>query len=78
MRLRRSYRHGVARGRILLLLVAVLLRGHVGLRLMPSLAGPPMAGPVLGLLLAASALLLPLSLVGRNLRWPGARTTATA
>jgi len=41
---------------------------------MPSLAGWPAAESALGVLLAASALQLPLSLIGRNLRWPGART----
>jgi predicted MPP superfamily phosphohydrolase len=58
--------------RIPLILFSVLLHGYVGLRLMPSLAG--WYGPALGVLLAASAMLLPLSLVGRNLRWPVART----
>lgn len=52
----------------------MLLHGYVTLRLMPSLAGWPAAESSLGVLLAASALLLPLSLIGRNLRWPGART----
>jgi predicted MPP superfamily phosphohydrolase len=33
-----------------------------------------MAGPALGVLLVISALLLPLSLIGRKLRWPSART----
>lgn len=60
--------------RILPILISMLLHGYVALRLMPSLAGWPAAGSALGVLLAASALLLPLSLVGRNLRWPGART----
>jgi hypothetical protein len=60
--------------RILLILLSMLLHGYVGLRLMPSLAGSPLAGPALGVLLATSALLMPLSLIGRNLRWPGART----
>ena len=61
-------------GRTLLMLISLLLHGYVGLRLMPSLAGWPAAGLVLGVLLVASALLLPLSLFGRKLRWPGART----
>ena len=52
----------------------MLLHGYVGLRLMPSLAGWPLAGLAFGVLLATSALLLPLSLIGRNLRWQGART----
>ena len=60
--------------RLLLILFSMLLHGYVGLRLMPSLAGWPLAGPALGVLLVTSALLLPLSLIGRNLRWPGART----
>jgi uncharacterized protein len=60
--------------RILLILFSTLLHGYVGLRLIPSLAGWSLAGPALGVLLATSALLLPLSLIGRNLRWPGART----
>ena len=60
--------------RILLILFSMLLHGYVGLRLMPSLAGWPLAGSALGVLLATSALLMPLSLIGRNLRWPGART----
>ncbi len=60
--------------RILLIVFSMLLHGYVGLRLIPSLAGWPAAGPALGVLLATSTLLLPLSLIGRNLRWPGART----
>jgi len=60
--------------RTLLILVSMLLHGYVGLRLIPPLVGWPAAGSALGVLLAASALLLPLSLIGRNLRWPGART----
>ena len=60
--------------RIPLILFSMLLHGYVGLRLIPSLAGGPWAGPALGVLLATSALLLPLSLVGGKLRWPGART----
>ena len=60
--------------RIPLLPFSLLLHGYVGLRLVPSLASGSWAGPALGALLAASALLLPLSLIGRNLRWPGART----
>ena len=61
--------------RILPVLISMLLHGYVGLRLIPPLAGWPAAGSALGLLLAASALLLPLSLIGRSLRWPSARTT---
>jgi uncharacterized protein len=60
--------------RLLLFLISMLLHGYVALRLVPSLAGWPLAASALGVLLAASALLLPLSLIGRNLRWPGART----
>ena len=60
--------------RFLLTLFSLLLHGYVGLRVMPALAGWPAAGPVLGVLLAVSALLLPLSLIGRTLRWPSART----
>jgi predicted MPP superfamily phosphohydrolase len=52
----------------------MLLHGYVALRLMPPLAGWPAAQSALGVLLTASALLLPLSLSGRNLRWQGART----
>jgi predicted MPP superfamily phosphohydrolase len=59
--------------RLLLILISVLLHAYVALRLMPSLAGWPAAASVFGVLLAASALLLPLSLIGRNLRWPGGR-----
>ena len=59
--------------RLLLILFSVLLHGYVGLRLIPSLAGGSWAAPALGVLLATSALLLPLSLIGRNLRWRGAR-----
>ena len=59
--------------RIPLILFSKLLHGYVGLRLIPSLAG--WSGPALGALLATSAMLLPLSLLGRNLRWPVARTT---
>ncbi len=55
-------------------LLSCLLHAYVGLRLMPPLAGWPAAGFLLGVLLALSALLLPLSLVGRNLSWPGARS----
>lgn len=50
------------------------MHGYVGLRLIPPLAGWSSAGPALGVLLATSALLLPLSLISRNLRWPDART----
>jgi len=60
--------------RILLILFSTLLHGYVGLRLIPSLAGWSLAGPAFSVLLATSALLLPLSLIGRNLRWPRART----
>lgn len=56
------------------ILVSLLLHGYVALRLMPSLAGWPAAESALGVLLAASALLMPLSLIGRNVRWPGMRT----
>jgi predicted MPP superfamily phosphohydrolase len=56
------------------ILISMLLHGYVALRLVPSLAGWPVAASALGGLLAASAVLLPLSLIGRNLRWPGART----
>jgi predicted MPP superfamily phosphohydrolase len=59
--------------RILLVLVSLLLHGYVALRLLPPLAGWPAAAPTLGVLLAVSALLMPLSLLGRNLAWPGAR-----
>ncbi len=57
-----------------LILVSVLLHGYVGLRLVPPLADWPLAGSILGVLLATSALLLPLSLIGRKLTWPLART----
>jgi predicted MPP superfamily phosphohydrolase len=60
--------------RLLLILISMLLHGYVALRLVPSLAGWPLAASALGVLLVASSLLLPLSLIGRNLRWPGART----
>ena len=60
--------------RLLLILFSLLLHGYVGLRSIPSLAGGSLAGPALGVLLATSALLLPLSLIGHNLRWPDART----
>ena len=60
--------------RLPLILFSLLLHGYVGLRLIPSLAGGSLAGPALGVLLATSALLMPLSLIGRNLRWAGART----
>ena len=60
--------------RIPLILFSLLLHGYVGLRLIPSLAGWSLAGLALGVLLATSAWLLPLSLIGRNLRWAGART----
>jgi predicted MPP superfamily phosphohydrolase len=59
--------------RILLFLVSSLLHGYVALRLMPPLSGWPMAASSLGGLLAASALLMPLSLIGRNLAWPSGR-----
>jgi predicted MPP superfamily phosphohydrolase len=59
---------------MLLVSISMLLHVYVGLRLIPPLAGWPAAGIALGLLLAASALLLPISLIGRNLRWPSART----
>ena len=56
------------------IVLALLLHGYLALRLMPSLAAWPAAMAALGLWLAASALLLPLSLVGRQ-RWgPGVRT----
>jgi hypothetical protein len=61
-------------GRTLLILISALLHGYVGWRLIPSLAAWPAAGPLLGLLLAVSTLLLPLGLLGRRLRWPGARS----
>ena len=60
--------------RYLLILISVLLHAYVGLRLVPPLAGLPAAGLALGVLLATSALLLPLSLIGRKLLWPSART----
>ena len=60
--------------RLLLILFSVLLHGYVGLRLIPSLAGGSWAAPALGVLLATSAWLLPLSLIGGKLRWAGART----
>jgi predicted MPP superfamily phosphohydrolase len=61
-------------GRTLLILFSLLLHGYVGLRLIPSLAGWPAAALMLGVLLLASALLLPLSLLGRRLRGSRART----
>jgi uncharacterized protein len=60
--------------RVVPILISMLLHGYVALRLLPSLANWTAAASALGVLLAASALLLPLSLIGRNLRWPGART----
>jgi uncharacterized protein len=61
-------------GPLFLILMSTLLHAYVGLRLVPALAAWPAVGLMFGLLLAASALLLPLALFGRNLRWPGART----
>jgi hypothetical protein len=55
-------------------LISVLLHGYVGLRLMPPIADGPAARLAFGVWLAASALLLPLALIGRNLPWPRART----
>jgi predicted MPP superfamily phosphohydrolase len=52
----------------------MLLHGYVAVRLLPPLAGWPAAEFALGVLLAASALLMPLSLMGRSFRWQGART----
>ncbi len=60
--------------RIPLILISMLLHAYVGLRLVPPIAHWPAAGAALGVLLAASALLLPLSLMGRSLRWASART----
>lgn len=60
--------------RSILFLFSLLLHTYAGLRLVPSLSDWPGAGPALGVLLAASAGLLPLSLIGRSLRWPAART----
>ena len=60
--------------RIPLILFSLLLHGYVGLRLMPSLTGGSLAAPALGVLLATSAWLLPLSLIGGKPRWAGART----
>jgi uncharacterized protein len=57
-----------------LVLFSLLLHGYVGLRLLPSLEAWPWAGLAVAVLLAASAALLPLSLMGRKLRWPAART----
>ena len=45
--------------RIFPILISMLLHGYVGLRLVLPLAGWPAAGSALGVLLAASALLLP-------------------
>ena len=56
---RRSYRHRRTMRRIFSILISMLLHGYVGLRLVPPLAGWPAAGSALGVLLAASALLLP-------------------
>ena len=59
--------------RILLFLISMLLHGYVALRLLPPLSGWPGVAMSLCMLLAVSALLMPLSLLGRNLAWPGAR-----
>ena len=45
--------------RIFSILISMLLHGYVGLRLVPPLVAWPAAGSALGVLLAASALLLP-------------------
>lgn len=59
-------------GRSLLFLFSIVLHAYVGLRLLPALAAWPAAAWALGLLLAASAWLLPLALLGRRLGGPGA------
>lgn len=60
-------------GRLLLILISLLLHAYVGLRLLPALEGWPMGEAGLGVLLATSSLLLPVSLIGRKLRRPGVR-----
>src|SRR6476660_1221449 len=47
-----------------LVLLTTLLHAYIGLRLLPALAGLPLAGPLLGLALLVSAVTMPLPFVG--------------
>jgi len=69
-----SHRDGLAMARTWLLLSSTLLHAYVGVRLLQPLAPWPLAVTLLCLMLAASAVLLPLALIGRRLRSPRGRT----
>jgi len=53
-----------------LVLFSALLHGYVGWRVLPALPGPPGLTWALGMALAASALLMPMGLLGRRVRNP--------
>jgi predicted MPP superfamily phosphohydrolase len=63
--------HLAEMGSPMIFLISILLHGYVALRLVPSLGSPIAAGSIAAVLLA-SALLLPLGLIGRRIRSPGA------
>lgn len=61
-------------GRVFLFLFSLLLHAYVGWRLLPALAPWPVVSALLGVLLATSSVLLPLTLIGLRIRSSRGRT----